>query len=196
MILTRDRGSKAQFGQRESPDSAWYVVTVCSHSYGSADVNDLERLVIGPIITPSKRCAFHEYDDYSLWHHSLMIYLQLCTRYPTFRESKVRLGAAPFVGPGSTLTCLARHSLSVPRLPFPPRPSRNLGRHHPPRARHLHPPPLGSRIHPDRARPAHALGFLPPLPHGGRRPPSLGGAIFCGRRWGRQNSPHGPHAHL
>ncbi|ORY72768.1 hypothetical protein BCR35DRAFT_307547 [Leucosporidium creatinivorum] len=67
VILTRDRGLKSQFGHH---------------------VNDLEKLIVGPVIPPSKRCGFHEYDDYSLWHHSLMTYLQLCTRYPSFRESK------------------------------------------------------------------------------------------------------------
>ncbi|KDE05008.1 hypothetical protein MVLG_04553 [Microbotryum lychnidis-dioicae p1A1 Lamole] len=48
----------------------------------------LESFVQGPSIVPAKRCGFHEYDDYSLWHHALMSYLQLCTRYPSFRDSK------------------------------------------------------------------------------------------------------------
>ncbi|SCV68768.1 BQ2448_889 [Microbotryum intermedium] len=48
----------------------------------------LESFVQGPSIVPAKRCGFHEYDDYSLWHHALMSYLQICTRYPSFRDSK------------------------------------------------------------------------------------------------------------
>lgn len=69
VILTRDRQLKAQYGNF---------------------INDLERLVQGPIIAPSRRCEFDTYDDYALWHHGLMTYLQLCTRYPSFRDSKVR----------------------------------------------------------------------------------------------------------
>jgi hypothetical protein len=49
--------------------------------------DSLDSFLEGPAIAPSTRCNFHTYDDYSLWHHCLMIYLQLCTRYPSLRES-------------------------------------------------------------------------------------------------------------
>ncbi|KAK4058213.1 hypothetical protein OIO90_000952 [Microbotryomycetes sp. JL221] len=67
VILTRDRALKAQYGHL---------------------TNELERFMMGPAIPISKRCGFHEYDDYSLWHHACLTYLQLCTRYPNFRASK------------------------------------------------------------------------------------------------------------
>lgn len=65
----------------------------------TAVVDSLESFLEGPTIAPSSRCNFHSYDDYSLWHHCLMIYLQLCTRYPTLRESGTSASAStkPFV---------------------------------------------------------------------------------------------------
>ncbi|KAK4054731.1 hypothetical protein OIV83_000655 [Microbotryomycetes sp. JL201] len=67
VVLTRDRALKAQFGHLS---------------------NELENFVVGPVIPPSRRCGFHDYDDYSLWHHACLTYLQLCTRYPGFQGSK------------------------------------------------------------------------------------------------------------
>lgn len=53
------------------------------------------------------------YEDYSLWHHSLMTYLQLCTRYPNFRESKeAAISIAPDV---STLPPSALEAALVER---------------------------------------------------------------------------------
>ncbi|GAA5851174.1 hypothetical protein JCM3766R1_005289 [Sporobolomyces carnicolor] len=66
-ILTRDGSTRSLFGQH------WDSI----HSF-----------VEGPLIAPLDTAGFSHYDDYSLWHHSLMCYLQLCVRYPAFQESK------------------------------------------------------------------------------------------------------------
>ncbi|GAA5839587.1 hypothetical protein JCM11251_003553 [Rhodosporidiobolus azoricus] len=42
----------------------------------------------GPTLAPLDTCGFAQYDDYSLFHHAVMVYLQLCVRYPGFREGK------------------------------------------------------------------------------------------------------------
>ncbi|GAA5895489.1 hypothetical protein JCM5296_006780 [Sporobolomyces johnsonii] len=42
----------------------------------------------GPSLAPFDTHGFAAYDDYSLWHHALMCYLQLCVRYPAFRDGK------------------------------------------------------------------------------------------------------------
>ncbi|GAA5919097.1 hypothetical protein JCM1841_005622 [Sporobolomyces salmonicolor] len=53
--------------------------------------HDLDRLHLfhaGPSLAPLDTHGFAAYDDYSLWHHALMCYLQLCVRYPAFRDGK------------------------------------------------------------------------------------------------------------
>ncbi|GAA6040766.1 hypothetical protein JCM8097_003287 [Rhodosporidiobolus ruineniae] len=42
----------------------------------------------GPVLAASDVCGFSGYDDASLAHHAIMVYLQLCVRYPHFREGK------------------------------------------------------------------------------------------------------------
>ncbi|GAA5911961.1 hypothetical protein JCM6882_004726 [Rhodosporidiobolus microsporus] len=42
----------------------------------------------GPTLAPLDTCGFAQYDGYSLFHHAVMVYLQLCVRYPGFREGK------------------------------------------------------------------------------------------------------------
>lgn len=59
------------------------------------DVDTLESFIEGPNIAPSTRCNFHSYPDYDLWHHCLLTYLQLCTRYPSFRDSPPSSSLAP-----------------------------------------------------------------------------------------------------
>ncbi|GAA5896225.1 uncharacterized protein JCM6883_006840 [Sporobolomyces salmoneus] len=66
-ILTRDESTRALFGQH------W---------------DSLHLFLQGPSLAPLDTSGFAHYDDYSLWHHALMCYLQLCVRYPAFKESK------------------------------------------------------------------------------------------------------------
>ncbi|GAA6021127.1 hypothetical protein JCM11491_005646 [Sporobolomyces phaffii] len=66
-ILARDESTRALFGQH------W---------------DSVHFFVQGPSIAPVDTAGFSRYDDYSLWHHALMCYLQLCVRYPAFKESK------------------------------------------------------------------------------------------------------------
>ncbi|GAA5922176.1 uncharacterized protein JCM15063_003209 [Sporobolomyces koalae] len=66
-ILARDESTRSLFGQY------WDSVHLFSQ---------------GPVIAPIDTAGFQQYDDYSLWHHALMTYLQLCVRYPAFRDSK------------------------------------------------------------------------------------------------------------
>ncbi|GAA5875779.1 hypothetical protein JCM16303_003993 [Sporobolomyces ruberrimus] len=66
-ILARDESTRNLFGQH------W---------------DSIHLFVQGPSIAPIDTAGFNRYDDYSLWHHALMCYLQLCVRYPAFKESK------------------------------------------------------------------------------------------------------------
>ncbi|GAA6059596.1 hypothetical protein JCM10212_005095 [Sporobolomyces blumeae] len=66
-ILARDEATRAQFGLH------W---------------DSLHKFSTGPSIAPIDTGGFASFDDYSLWHHALMCYLQLCVRYPSFQESK------------------------------------------------------------------------------------------------------------
>lgn len=67
VILVRDGHLKAEFADK---------------------VNALDALVEGPKLTPSNACDFASYSDYDLWHHSVMTFLQLSTRYPAFGRSQ------------------------------------------------------------------------------------------------------------
>lgn len=53
-----------------------------------ADFDRLHTFSLGPLLAPLDTCGFSQFDDYSLFHHAVMVYLQLCVRYPQFRESK------------------------------------------------------------------------------------------------------------
>ncbi|GAA5983075.1 hypothetical protein JCM5350_006805 [Sporobolomyces pararoseus] len=66
-ILARDDSTRSAFGKH------W---------------DSLHTFVQGPSIAPLDTANFSHYDDYSLWHHALMCYLQLCVRYPAFKDSK------------------------------------------------------------------------------------------------------------
>ncbi|GJN91877.1 hypothetical protein Rhopal_004902-T1 [Rhodotorula paludigena] len=48
----------------------------------------LQTFKVGPLLAPIDTCGFGAYDDASLWHHALQTYLQLCVRYPAFRDGK------------------------------------------------------------------------------------------------------------
>ncbi|GAA5853378.1 hypothetical protein JCM8547_002433 [Rhodosporidiobolus lusitaniae] len=48
----------------------------------------LHTFSVGPVLAPIDTCGFSQFDDYSLFHHAVMVYLQLCVRYPQFREGK------------------------------------------------------------------------------------------------------------
>ncbi|GAA6010391.1 hypothetical protein JCM10207_005206 [Rhodosporidiobolus poonsookiae] len=67
VILLRDAASMQQHG----------------HNY-----DRLHSFTRGPVLAPLDLCGFAQYDDYSLFHHGVMMYLQLCVRYPQFREGK------------------------------------------------------------------------------------------------------------
>lgn len=66
-ILARDESTRASFGQH------W---------------DSVHTFIQGPSIAPLDTAGFSQYDDYSLWHHALMCYLQLLIRYPAFKGSK------------------------------------------------------------------------------------------------------------
>lgn len=76
----------------------------------SVDFDHFHQFVSGPQLALVDTIGFSQtYDDYSLWHHSLMIYLQLCVRYPSFRDSKVR--SSPLLSfPSFQLTLLIESS--------------------------------------------------------------------------------------
>lgn len=64
------------------------------------DFNQFHSFVEGPPLALIDQCGFSNegvYDAYSLWHHALMCYLQLCVRYPEFRESKVNILFSSFL---------------------------------------------------------------------------------------------------
>ncbi|GAA5847381.1 hypothetical protein JCM5353_008144 [Sporobolomyces roseus] len=74
--------------------------------------NQFHSFVEGPQLALIDQCGFFNegvYDDYSLWHHALMCYLQLCVRYPEFRESKnAEIYVAPDLPPPLNPTALER----------------------------------------------------------------------------------------
>ncbi|BGP45038.1 hypothetical protein JCM10450v2_000855 [Rhodotorula kratochvilovae] len=59
----------------------------CMRLYGH-HFDRLQAFKVGPLIAPLDTCGFASYDEQSLWHHALQTYLQLCVRYPAFRDSK------------------------------------------------------------------------------------------------------------
>ncbi|GAA5851575.1 hypothetical protein JCM9279_006903 [Rhodotorula babjevae] len=59
----------------------------CMRLYGHY-FDRLQSFKIGPVIAAIDSCGFSTYDEQSLWHHALQTYLQLCVRYPPFREGK------------------------------------------------------------------------------------------------------------
>ncbi|BGP13031.1 hypothetical protein JCM10213v2_000950 [Rhodosporidiobolus nylandii] len=48
----------------------------------------LHAFTVGPIIAPIDACGFAHFDDASVFHHAVMIYLQLAVRYPQFKSGK------------------------------------------------------------------------------------------------------------
>ncbi|GAA6056254.1 hypothetical protein JCM3770_007278, partial [Rhodotorula araucariae] len=59
----------------------------CMRLYGH-HFDRLQAFKVGPLIAPLDTCGFAGYDEQSLWHHALQTYLQLCVRYPAFRDGK------------------------------------------------------------------------------------------------------------
>ncbi|GAA6046450.1 hypothetical protein RTBOTA2_000759 [Rhodotorula toruloides] len=59
----------------------------CMRNFGHL-YDRLQSFTIGPVIAPLDTCGFASYDDGSLYHHAVQTYLQLCVRYPSFREGK------------------------------------------------------------------------------------------------------------
>ncbi|GAA5974002.1 hypothetical protein JCM11641_008205 [Rhodosporidiobolus odoratus] len=48
----------------------------------------LHSFAVGPVLAPLDTCGFAHYDDFSLFHHAVMVYLQLFSRYPQLRDGK------------------------------------------------------------------------------------------------------------
>ncbi|GAA5939920.1 hypothetical protein JCM3775_007150 [Rhodotorula graminis] len=59
----------------------------CMRLYGHY-FDRFQSFKVGPAIAAIDSCGFSSYDEQSLWHHALQTYLQLCVRYPPFREGK------------------------------------------------------------------------------------------------------------
>lgn len=93
-ILARDDSTRSAFGQRElsplftsdQPSRSQLTPSILEIPI---DWDSLHTFIQGPSIAPLDTANFSHYDDYSLWHHALMCYLQLCVRYPAFKDSKV-----------------------------------------------------------------------------------------------------------
>lgn len=87
VVLLRDADCMRNFGHRAPPLSYRQPRSLTP----SAAVYDrIQSFTIGPVIAPLDTCGFASYDDGSLYHHAVQTYLQLCVRYPAFRDGKVR----------------------------------------------------------------------------------------------------------
>lgn len=168
VLLLRDAGCMRNFGHRASPLPYRRQTSLTP----SATVYDrLESFTIGPVIAPLDTCGFAGYDDGSLYHHAVQTYLQLCVRYPSFRDGKVR----PAVRSSAEL--LEYRAIDMWWAVIP------AGRDHNYPARPLSArAPDASRNAPDRPSPACPLGFSAPLPpHLPRRVAPLGCSVIRGR---------------
>jgi len=104
VILLRDAECMRLYGHRASLSPSRADRPPSSHRLTPspsrpADSDRLQTFKVGPVIAAIDSCGFSTYDEQSLWHHALQTYLQLCVRYPPFREGKVRPRPAPSTRP-------------------------------------------------------------------------------------------------